>query len=242
MKFGGIIPVCNEWRFLPAVAGQLLKVCDRVIVLHGEKAFSGGQFERLPVPDLDPRIRVVSGYWASESSTRNAGIEMMQDCDYIFTLDSDEVICDRVLSDLVAETQRGHAAIACYLKTYWKSHRYTTCPPDRIPAVVVVRKDQRFKYMRVFDGEPHVLKGNHLIHHLSFVRTDDEVREKVRLYGHSHQISDDWFRRWKMWDEMPQLTHLHPVNPASIATIRPSPRDDVEELDKIFQEHGVVPL
>lgn len=244
MKLGAAIPVLNEWRFLPAVAGQLLKVCDRVVVLRNEKAFAGAKVKvkLSPPPPLDPRIEIVQGRWESELGetegiTRNMGMEHLSDCDFVFTVDSDEIFTVDALKEIATLGNRGHHAIACFLHTYWKSPRFEIDPPERICATVLLRRDMRFRHMRVLNGEPHILRKQ-LMHHLSFVRTDEEVKEKLRTYGHAHQIPDTWFEKvWKQWDRDQTIENLNPVRRTSFH--RAVPARDAEMIQAILDEHGV---
>jgi len=214
VKFGAAIPVMNEWRFLPAVAGQLLKVADRCVVLRGERSLSGAEAPTLtPVPELDPRIEVVSGAWQSEHETRNAGMEILSDCDYVFTLDSDEICSERSLRLLADRCSGGDRAVFGKFQTYWKTPHYRIDPPESIIAPLVVRRDVRFERLRMFSGE-HVLVNLPLVYHLSYVRTDEEMQEKLRLFGHASEVVPDWFASvWKRWDGNQGLEDLHPTHP-----------------------------
>lgn len=235
MRFGAVIPVFNEWRFLNAAAGQMLKVCDRVIVLRSKNPFSGASATLLPAPIVDSRIEIIEGDWPDEGATRNAGMEILQDCDYIFTTDSDEIFTLGDLNFLKDTAERGHRAIACYTHTYWKTIRWEIQPPERIAANVVAHRDTRFRFMRVIDGGQHVL-GQQFMHHLSYVRTDEELKEKFRLYAHAHQIRNGWFENvWQKWDSNTNMRDLHPINPSSFSVAAPVQND---ELEKILIEFG----
>lgn len=251
MRFGAAIPVMNEFRFLPAVVGQLLKVCDRVAVLRNDRSLSGAQVRQLPLPKLPERVEVhqlsVGGIGKHdvkilprhvEADVRNAGMEILADCDHVFILDSDEVVLTSDLVKLRDLAARGHRAVACYFHTYWKTPRYLIDPGDRIPATVIVRRDVRFQHMRVIDGQPHIF-GGRVVHHLSYVRTEEEVREKLRLYGHAHQVGnvDHWIERvWRRWNSDKGLQHLHPVHPWSFVRAIPT---ESAELEAVLREHGV---
>lgn len=250
MKFGAAIICLNEWRFINAVAGQLFKVCDRVVLLRNNRSLSGAPVILTSVPkDLNPKIEIcnlsVGGIAKDdlkirertvEADLRNTGMEILSDCDHIFTIDSDEIIPDWALIRLRDTAARGHRAVACHFRTYWKSPHYEIQPPDRIPAVVILQRGTRFQYMRVLEGDPHVL-NEQLVYHLSYVRSDDEVMEKIRLYAHAHQISHRrWFDNvWKVWDSCKTLQNLHPVRPTSFGEAL---QVDSSELLRILAEHS----
>lgn len=236
MKFGAAVPILNEWRFAPAVLGQLLKVCDRVVVLRGRKSLSGAPAELLPVPLLDSRVELVTGSWSSEHATRNAGMELLSDCDYVFVVDSDEILSERSLRLLMLGCEKGHRSLSCQFYTYWKTPEYRIHPPESIAAPVVVRRDVRFERLRLFSGE-HTWMSGPVVHHFSYVRTDDEVREKLRLFGHAAEVVPDWFERvWKRWDDNHELENLHPTHPEAY---RRAMRVEDRELLDILRRYGI---
>lgn len=236
MKLGAAIPVLNEWRFLPAVAGQLLQVADRLVVLRGTRAQSGAPTTLTPVPPLDPRVEVVEAAWPSEQDTRNAGLDALDDCDWVFCLDSDEVLLDADLHQLVKLCETGeHEAISAHLLTYWKTIEHRVEPPENLTAPIAVRKGVRFSGTRYVDAEPHF--ADIWLRHLSYVRTDAELREKLRLFGHAHEIVPDWYEKvWLGWDADHALTGLHPVRPDAYPQVVHEPD---EELRRVLQAHGV---
>jgi len=215
MKFGAIVPVLNEWTFMSAVLGQLFKVCDRVIVLRGTKSLSGASVRLTTVPELDLRTEIVEGAWTSEHETRNVGLDILEagGMDYVFTVDSDEILSVAALDLIKRGCEYGHRALSCYMATYWKTVDYVIDPPERIGATIAVRKDVRFVNKRLIEGEQSLV-NRQLVHHLSYVRTDEEVQEKLRLFGHASEVVPGWYDRvWKAWDANNALENLHPTHP-----------------------------
>lgn len=223
---------------MPAVLGQLLKFADRVVVLRSVHAMSGGAAPPLgPIPPLHPSVEVVQGEWASESETRNAGMEILSDCDFVFHVDSDEIFSDKALATLVGLCLSGkHRAIAGRFHTYWKTIDWRIDPPEQLIAPMIVRRDVRFDLRRMLKGEMTVV-NQAIMHHLSYVRTDDEVREKILLSCHAHEMIPGWFENvWKAWDENHRLENLHPTNPEAYKRAVPA---DKAGLVAILREHGV---
>jgi hypothetical protein len=215
MKLGAVIPVLNEWRFMQAVTGQLFKVVDECVIVRPTRSQSGAPVERSSVPDLDPRINLLEGNWCSEEATRNAGLEYLRDCDYVFLVDSDEILLDRDLETLrvLCETNR-HRVIAVRLLTYWKTPEYRIEPPEGGTIKMVLRSDVRIQGVREVAESAYT--ADVWCRHLSYVRTDCEIREKIRLSGHSREILSEWYERvWRTWDANPDLEDLHPVHPSA---------------------------
>ena len=220
MKFGVVIPCANEIRFLPAVVEQVMKVADRGLILRSNHPFSRdveAEIVLQPFPTIaDPRVEVVLGSWKNEACVRNAGIERLAEegCDYIFTIDSDEIFLDEDFEYLRTLCLRGtHRAIGTRLYTYWKTPLYRIDPPEFLVAPMVVRSDVRYiNERRVPDGVMELARP--WCHHLSYVRTDEEMQSKLKFFHHAHEIRPNWFESvWKRWDEDRMLENLHPVFP-----------------------------
>lgn len=237
MRFGALIPCLNEWRFLPAVVGQLLKATDRCAIIRSRRSFSGASAALDPLPPFDPRVEVLEGEWANAHATRNAGLDALSDCDYVFTIDSDEILLDGDLDQLRALCGRNqYHAIGSRLYTYWKTPEYRIDPPEVLVALMAVRPSVRFvNDRRIVDGEM-VYARNVWCQHLSYVRTDDEMRDKLRLFPHAHEVVPGWFERvWRAWDENKRMTNLHPTHPANYyrAVYDPNP-----ELMRVLAKFG----
>jgi hypothetical protein len=231
MKLGATIPVLNEWRFVPAVVGQLLQVVDRLVIVRPSRSQSGAPVELLPVPELDPRIDVLDGNWQNEAETRNAGLEYLDDCDYVFMVDSDEILLDGDLATLKELCLRGeHRVLAVHLYTNWKTPEFRIDPPEDGTIKMVLKKGVRLRGVREVQEPVHTTDV--WCRHLSYVRTDAEIREKIRLSGHAHEMNPEWYDRvWKAWDDNRELENLHPVHPSAY---RKAMRCEDPELERIL--------
>lgn len=242
MKLGAVIPVLNEWRFLPAVVGQLAKVCDRVLVLRSDKSLSGAAAELSAVPASFPdKADLICGQWDSEHAIRNAGMDALDDCDYVLSVDTDEILPDDGLAAIKRGIAVGSRAVVCRLYTYWKTIGYRIDPPEQLFAPVAVRRDTRFKYLRQVNIRPGeaVLVDRYAMHHLSYVRTDEEMLEKLRLFGHAKEIVPGWYDKiWKAWDQNRELENLHPTHPSAYRRAVADFKHGAE-IERILAEHGV---
>jgi len=236
LRLGAAIPVLNEWRFIPAVVGQLLTVVDRVVIMHGSRAQSGVPVVLSPdVPELDSRVDILEGNWSTEAETRNAGMEYLADCDYVFMIDSDEILLDGDLQKLreLCES-RLHQVLSVRLHTHWKTPDYRIEPPEHGTIKMVLRRDVRIVGVREVEAPVH--ETDVWCRHLSYVRTDEEVREKMRISGHSHEMLPRWYEEvWKAWDAKPDLEDLHPVHPPAY---RRAVRASDPELNAVLARWG----
>lgn len=224
MKFGAAILCANEWRFMPAVLGQLFAVADRILVLRNKTALSGEPvvLQSIPVFSAGDGSRfweVRQDSWGSEHAARNAAMEILSDCDHVFIIDSDEILSLDALKLLRAVCERSNPrAIAARFYTYWKTPEFRIDPPETIPleasAPVVVRKDVRFTRHRIIESGDVLIPPVFMVHHLSYVRTDEEMLEKLRTFGHADEVVPRWFEDvWKRWDINPNIENLHPTRP-----------------------------
>lgn len=224
MKFGAVVLVANDWRFLPAVVNQLLKVVDRCVLVRSINSFSGASLQLAPLPKFpvlsDRRITFLATDAAQEHEARNDGIKLLSSgpdaCDYVFTLDADELFFERDLVFLKrAATTQHFRALISHFSTYWKTAEHLLVEPESSVAPVLIRSDVRFKRLRLLDGDVTFVRAPSVrCRHLSYVRTDQEVQEKIRLFGHAKEVVPNWYESvWKAWDKNRNLKNLHPTRP-----------------------------
>jgi glycosyltransferase involved in cell wall biosynthesis len=241
MKFGAAILCANEWRFMPAVLGQLTAVCDRILVLRNRRSLSGLRVRLDGYSPLEPRVEVTEDEWSDEAAARNAGMEILADCDYVFIIDSDEILSTdalKLLRDVCTKSQP--RAIAARFFTYWKTIDYRIDPPETKPleasAPVVVRKDVRFTKHRIINNGDVLIPPVFMVHHLSYVRTDEEMRDKLLLFGHADEVVPGWFNDvWKRWDVNPNIENLHPTRPEAF---KRAVRVSSANLDAVMRKWG----
>lgn len=237
MKLGAIIPVLNEWRFLPAVAGQLFKIVDHIIILRNTISQSRAPVKFGPVPQLDSRIKIIQGTWDDEAIQRNFGINYLCNdlkCDYVLTIDSDEIFLDNDLLALQSVCNTNiHKAIGGRLWTYWKTPEYRIDPPEGIVPCIAVKKNVHFLHHRALNE--YLFQSNIWFHHLSYVRTNDDLKEKLRIFGHSTEVLPDWYKKiWKRWDKNKEMLDLHPTHPACYKQAIYAPNKELNEILKKF--------
>jgi len=238
MKLGAAIPVLNEWRFLPAVVGQLLRIVERIILVRSGRSQSGAPVTLSPVPPLAAPVEVLEGEWLTEASTRNAGIARLEECDYVFVIDSDEILLDGDLDKLYGICRRGvHWVIGVPWTTYWKTPDYRIDPDHAGGIGMVLRRGVRVKGIRQ-PTVPAVHMADVRCRHLGYVRTDDEMREKLRLATHAWAVPGDWFERvWKGWEGARTMEDLYPV-PSEKSLFKRAVYDPDPALNTVLERWG----
>lgn len=173
------------------------------------------------LPDPDNKRRIFFDEWPDEVAQRNFTIDqaLNDGFEWGMIVDADEIYEKTELEKMISMV-RAHPEISCWhvtWYTYWKSYKYRIDPPEPYkPAVFLKLGKCKFIETRNLEGAKHLLIDPEvgMCHHMSYARTDEEVRRKLSLFSHSHQILDGWFENiWKKWDSDKTLTNLHPVLP-----------------------------
>lgn len=147
-----------------------------------------------------------SHYW--HSTARYIGFHYVKDCDYVLFLDVDEIVeADRFMRWLQEFKIDDYDALR--LSSYFYFGRPSQRAIDRFPLnALLVRRtciespemildilERKGLYDQIQGRkltEVMGLDGRPLVHHYSWVRTPEELRQKVRTWGHRHD--QDWMQ------------------------------------------------
>jgi len=201
-----IIPVCSHFFNGEPENRALL---DQSYREHPDVQFVEFAYDDEPYGIYSPLTSLDedwSHYW--HSTARYAGFHYVKECDYILFLDVDEIVeADRFLNWLQEFKVSDFDALR--LSSYFYFSTPSNRAIDQFPLnALLVRKAciespemildvlerkglydqiQGCKFSKVvgLDGRP-------LVHHYSWVRTPEELRKKVRTWGHRHD--QDWLK------------------------------------------------
>ena len=177
-----IIPALRQW---PGI---------RKVVLVSSVPWNGiseNQAEMLTLLHREKEIEVHVRNWRTEAEQRNFGLELLKDCDYVITLDPDEYFTSedrsRILARLNDPMDYLNAVkkpLPCFragkVVTYWRDADHILSPADRhLPIIAVNPKTCRFTEHRMVDTDTQTVISS-VMHHMSWVRDDQEVRTKIR--------------------------------------------------------------
>lgn len=179
--------------------------------------------------DLSVSLRVVVA--ATDHDHRNAALALVraqfQEYDRVWVVDSDEAFTDKDFADLkaIVESTDGSAWFVAR-HAYWKSLEWRIEPTEGGPTVVCInpRYVPGFQWSRnpfipsytpsvpaVHVPSPVFVKDI-FQHHLTAVRSDEEMAAKISSFVHGPEIGGDWFENvWKGWT--PEMENLHPTHP-----------------------------
>jgi len=244
MKVSACICVYNETTLLKAALKQYPEWVDRIIVLVSQMPWRGsGTADAFKTIELlrgwkDKRVEMVVNNWRNEEDQRNFGLGILADNDWVITMDADEYFTKEGWDELHDSMREWGACdvIVAGMRTYWKSADYRWEPPDMHKPTIAVRP----KRTSFFDKREVTANLNRqmrsTMHHFSWVRTDEEVFQKVQNYMHADDFQGmEWYGNiWKAWseDKAKEMTNLRPYGDTTTKAIYdPAP----QEIKDLFQ-------
>ncbi len=206
---GALCCLYDDLTWLKPATECVYAECDRIYFVINGRPWNGPSRDLsrtlaavAGLDDPDRKIRVVRGDWPSEHDQRNAGLDAMiaDGMTYCFVHDCDEIYNPadlRAMKALVFDSPD----IACWHMrwfTYWKSERFRIDPPEASTPLVFLRLGAgRFSHLRWVDAPSRslidpVLGG--ICHHMSYARSNEEMRRKISSFSHAHEIIADLVR------------------------------------------------
>jgi glycosyltransferase involved in cell wall biosynthesis len=235
------ISVCtvayNEAEWIETCVLQFQPFIDRHLVLVSSKPWFGSAGPDDGTADIarDAGAEVHVQHWNTESEQRNWGLARLFDDNYVLIVDADELYARSGISHMLnwLERAREPAFRAAEMLTYWKTIDYV-CDPSQgwdAPVIAVDPKRAKFRMQRQLQPltekrplPPAVLPVT--LHHMSWVKSDAKVREKIQSFSHAEHIRDGWYENvWLKWT--PEMEDIAPYSfDAMRAVYRPCPSLD----------------
>lgn len=219
MKFAIATVAYKEERMIQHFLKHYSPLVDEIVVLNSDRPWNGTKVYNtdetpLHCKDYD-NVTCYMMDWHTEHEQRNWGINMLSHAEYdwVFILDPDEYFNKETFLRLKAylAEDKDTPAFKAPMDTYWKKN-YIIVPRDTHKPVVAVRPGKvRFTQYRGIDTPPFDLSNDFILHHFSWARTDEEVKNKLSHFSHSNEFNwQEWYDRvWKGWH--PAMNHLHPL-------------------------------
>jgi glycosyltransferase involved in cell wall biosynthesis len=234
-KFGAIYCVYEHHAYLEISAVPLQKYLDHTVFLvsdvpwYGRPADTSSAIEKIKkLCSQHPAIELITGHWVTEAEQRNYGLEYLfkKGIDYAFIIDGDEIYHEREF-ERIREFIIGHQQYDVFHienNTYWKDFYRIDPRESFLPAVAV--KTGKFKFTKGREGITESqfsdtnqrynwiqIPGNIArCYHLSYVRSDEELKRKIDTFSHAPEIICGWYENvWLRWT--PEMENIHPVDP-----------------------------
>ena len=237
MTVAACICVYNETTLLKACLRQFPEWVTKITVLVSEVPWFGIKSEKAcQTRDIlkswpDSRVEAIKMHWKTEQDQRNWGLGRLSEFDWVLTLDADEYFSKegwQCVKDTLESAAYSDMVVA-RMKTYWKTPEWIWLPADRhMPTIAVRPKKTSFFDKRQMTCKEHRILAQEM-HHFSWVRTDEEVLQKIQNYMHAPDFDQQsWYVTvWKAWK--PEMTGLRPYgnDPTLQAVRNPAPSDVV---------------
>lgn len=170
--------------------------------------------------DPEDKARLFQGSWKEETEQRNTTLAYAQldGFTHAFIVDADEIYhTDQLIAGFqYAKTRNDVGCFHLKWFTYWKSLEWRIDPIEPYdPAVLIRLGSGGFHETRNPVCDKHELIPPQILmcHHLSYVLSDQELKQKhIFESGHSQSCGNRWYEDvWTKWDSDHSLENLHPV-------------------------------
>jgi hypothetical protein len=232
-KIGAVYCIYEDSGFMAESVQRLYPLMDSIIFLINKTPWNGVLDSQVlqetyrktrELNDPDNKIVIITRQWASEAEERNYGLTALHrmGIDWCFIADEDElyktVEIQEVLSTIDVEK------FSVYLfkhQIYWKNRDTVLDMDDCYFPTILYTKPGRLTFtearmVTVFEGKKWdvISPLRAVCHHMSYVRTDEQMLRKITNFTHVNDMTKDWYDKvWLCWKE--GMINLHPVNPTS---------------------------
>ncbi len=223
---------CARW--LPGAVKQFENAGIDHLILCNSTSWNGGLANDEETMDaaVETGAEVVFGDWRSAKDQFNYALELFENrrCDWALLVDADERWTAEGVRALIRDMETTDYSVirpASEVR-YWRTPYWTIEPaPTYDRAYVAFRTHLRVKNIR-WPGSARWKDCPATLHHFSYVRTDEEMLDKITANDdyrdRDHEKLLRWYReRWLGWT--PEMTNLHPVHPSQFvrAVYAPAP-------------------
>lgn len=250
MKIGALMVCRNESIWCDYTIEMVSRYVEVIAIARGLRSWNGN-FDYLD--DTDRKIKSNRHFKSglikyveiekpeSDESHRNQCLQILRDsgCDIVWVVDFDEFYHDRDIERLFEFVKKNGPAscgqIYVNAFAYWRGLGYRSIAQERFgPVLFNLRNSTKFNYIRNIDQDPGYTLDISL-HHMTAVKTDQEMYEKINGWSHSKEVVGDWYKKkWLGWLKDRNITNLHPVSPGLWPKII---KIDKSELPSILHTH-----
>jgi len=166
-------------------------------------------------------------HWPDQATQINFGLEILQreGIEWALFVDVDEFYTSTDIGRLIGHIRNTNAdAITCpNMFVYWKTPEYLLIPHQNDNPIIAIKTNQKFINKRDFIGTK--TNSDVEMHHMSYVRTDEQMKKKIETFEHSHEFNtEQWYNDvWIPWTL--DNVNLHPTIPTKFnrAIVHPAP-------------------
>jgi len=214
VKIGACVLAYREESVIGKCLSGLAPIKD-ISVFLSLKSWTGRKdpMDRTEAIAWNMKADIFPDNWKSEADQRNAALEFMSDCDWVWMVDADEHF-DPETVERVNKMLSGidEDALLISHDIYWKNENWKLELAHDVAPITLCRPSVRFRWARLAECRIKHLPKEIRCRHLSYARSDKDMDTKIKNFSHSHELVDGWYENvWKGWT--PEMENLHPVNP-----------------------------
>ena len=219
MRVGVVIVAYNEEKLLKACLKQFPEWIERIDVLvssrpwNGQDAVNPGRTMDVLRSCADPRVKVFLNHWRLEHNQRNFGAGVQNEMDWSMIVDADEYYTPKdweKLQYLMKTLPQSVKVISANsTHTFWKTPEFALEYDNHKPPIALRPRFTSFWEKRETDCEERFL-AEVTMEHFSWVRTDEEVWQKINNWAHSGDFDKKtWYNtKWLEWSL--ETENVHP--------------------------------
>ena len=196
-KFGCQVVAFNETDFLEAIIRLFQPFVDEIVVSTGNKSWMGniendGSVEMvvLPLTKEFNNVHLIKGDWTTEAQQRNNALKHLNECNYIFVVDTDELWASEYITKVkeFALSHPGYNIFRANWNTRFKNINWRVEPREQFKPIVLInnKKGLQFTENRHIQESVNTIsilipEKTALVEHLSFVRSEpSKIKEKIK--------------------------------------------------------------
>ena len=247
LKFAVCTVAYNEEDYIGACIDNWKGLVDKHLVLLSSKPWYGSRGESDKTYNIAKKrgADVVVGRWESEAAQRNWGLARLYDYDYVLIVDPDEFYTkadqEKIFKELLNpirnsyDPERYAPAFQCNkMVTYWKTMDYVLSRDTHRPIIAAdprqlyVNEYRNFWYLEGINRDQLDFYGrlDIICYHMSWVRSDEKILEKINSYSHANIIKPGWYEDiWLKWEPGNQVNVRPYGNDDAIAQYSPAPQE-----------------
>jgi len=193
---------------------------------HGEQKPEDGTIEIAEDMGAD----VIVGTWDDDMPMINCGLSTLKGYDWILFIAPDEYITKedfKKIQDAVKTSNNGY--LTTTMNTYFKEYNRRIEPREPFRPLIVIRGDAKLSGTRDVNAPYGMLPADVTLHHFSYFRTDEKVKEKMECFCHAPQIIGNWYEDvWLKWT--PETRNFHPTHPSQYErTVIDEPPEEIRK-------------
>lgn len=217
LKFGSITLCLDEVDWLAGCL-ELLDVDEKVVVV-ANRNFKGEPVDQSRVVETAKKCgaTVLYSKGHTETEQRNEALKYLHDIgiEYALIVDADEYWTPNAIRQVKTAIQETRQkAYKSHMRYFYKKPDWEV-DLDQTAALVAISTNEESQHPRNF---PDYRREDVDIFHFSYVRTPEELKNKLSSFSHSHELVPDYF---DVWDKATlESKNLHPVNPGVYRSLK----------------------